>query len=587
MRILMTLSQTEVTGAEVYAVTIADELIRRGHKVFILSDTLATPTLATYLPLQLDKRSFAHRAKYVAFVVRFIRKNRIHVIHAHSRASMWVSWFASRLARIPMVSTIHALEPIHATRRLIPAFGDYALAVCENARQNVVENIGFPGKKIEVLRNGFQPMTPPAGVGEEKRITLIGRLSSTKGEATYHLLEQVLQHETDYRVTVVGGRELPERFGKFGDRVEFIGHVTLDDVATWIARSTLVIGSGRVAVEALLLGKNTLAFGAFSCPGLVTRANLEECLASNFGDVSFGGRQFDWTFVKAEIERGKYAAPPAPALLVAVRAAYALEPVVERLEQVYRSVYVQFHHREIPVLCYHRLVEADAEGGKFPTYIRADLFEEHLRYLRAHGYQTLLFSELDPDQLFEKSRKAVILTFDDGYEDNHRLLFPLLKKYGAKAVIYLVADRDRNEWDIPEGETPLPLMNAAQRRELLASGLVEFGAHTLTHPDLAVLPAEQAGEEISRSKTELEETLGVPVRTFAYPYGRLTAPVKELTRQAGFAYGIATDSGPLALHEDPFQVRRIVMFPNTNVRRFARKVSGKYTFKRARKEVGS
>lgn len=584
MRILMTLSQTEVTGAEVYAVTVADELIARGHEVFILSDTLHTPTRATYVPLELDKRSFWRRLKYVTFLVRFIRKHRIQIVHAHSRAAMWVSWFATRLAGVPMISTVHALEPTHATRRLVPAFGDYAVAVCENARQNVVENIGFPADRIEVLRNGFRPIErSEAPVAEERLITLIGRLSSTKGEAAFQLLENVLHAHPGHRVCVIGGRNLPPRFERFRDRAEFIGHVTTGEVSDWMQRSALVIGSGRVAVEALLLGKKTLAFGAFSAPGLVTEANLADCLASNFGDISFGGRQFDWNFLKNELEKAPLAEAPSASLIEKVRAAYALGPVVDGLERVYRSTYVKFYQREIPILCYHRLVESDTEGGKFPTHIRTELFEKHLRYLRDHGYQTLLFSDFDEERVFEKKQRAVVLTFDDGYEDNHRLLFPLLKKYNAKAVIYLVSGRQANDWDVPKGEKPLRLMTQQQRREMLASGLVEFGAHTLTHPDLTEIAPEQADEEIRQSKLQLEADLGVAVRTFAYPYGRLNPRVKESARRAGFRYGIATDSGPLAVHEDPFQVRRIVVFPNTTPRRFSRKVSGGYAFYRNRK----
>lgn len=585
MRILMTLSQTEVTGAEVYAVTIADELIRRNHQVVIISDTLVTPTRAEYVRLELDKRSFWRRLKYVIFLVRFMRKHQIQVVHAHSRASMWVSYFASRIAGVPMISTIHALEPCHRTRKLIPAFGDYALAVCENAMRNVVENIGFPANRIEVLRNGFRPATVQSRVPTEKIITLIGRLSSTKGEAAYQLLENVLQLEQEYRVVVVGGCHLPERFKKFHPRIQFTGHV--DNVADWIARSTLVIGSGRVAVEALLMGKNTLAFGAFSCPGLVTEANLNECLESNFGDTSFGGRAFDWAFVKEQLGRAKLAPVPSARLVESVGTLYGLDGVVDRLEQVYRSTWVRFHQSEIPILCYHRLINDDAGKGQFPTYLHTNRFEKHLRYLRANGYRTMLFSDLEKEPFFDQKQRSVILTFDDGYEDNYHLLFPLLKKYDAKAVIYLVSGRQSNEWDVPGGEKVLPLMNQAQWQEMLASGLVEFGAHTMTHPDLSAISPEQADEEIRQSKVQLEQALGVPVVTFAYPYGRLSERVKELTRRAGFKYGVATDSGPLAVHEDPFEVRRIVIFPNTTPRRFARKVTGHYTFDRAKKDVDS
>ena len=352
------------------------------------------------------------------------------------------------------------------------------------------------------------------------------------------------------------------------------------DVSHRLQRRTLVVGSERAVVEGRPHDRNTLACGVSSALGLVTENNLEEYLASNVDDISRRERQLDWDLIKSE-----------PANTVATDGASAapvekawvhdgLHTVVNRLEHIYRSTYVSFFRREIPILCYHRLVESDADGGKFATHIRVDMFEEQLRYLRDQGYQTLHFSDFNSALVFEKTQRAVILTFDDGYEDNYRLLLPLLKKYNAKAVIYLVSGLQANDWDVSKGEKSLRLMNQSQRREMLASGLVEFGAHTVAHSDLSQVSSEQADHEIHQSKLELETSLGVAVNTFAYPYGRLNSQVKEHVRHAGFHFGIATDSGPLALHEDPFQVRRIVIVPSITMRRFARKVSGGYTFYR-------
>ena len=67
MNILMALSQLEITGAEVYATTIADELIERGNKVYIVSDTLTTPTKAEYMKLEFNKRSLIKRIEHIKF----------------------------------------------------------------------------------------------------------------------------------------------------------------------------------------------------------------------------------------------------------------------------------------------------------------------------------------------------------------------------------------------------------------------------------------------------------------------------------------------------------------------------------------
>ncbi|MBY0491985.1 MAG: polysaccharide deacetylase family protein [Gemmatimonadaceae bacterium] len=259
-----------------------------------------------------------------------------------------------------------------------------------------------------------------------------------------------------------------------------------------------------------------------------------------------------------------------------VAATDGVEAEVTALERQYRSAYVAASRFEIPILCYHRLVEQDREGGPANIHLRVDKFEEQLQYLRAHRYRTVHFADLRTADVFEPRDRRIMLTFDDGYEDNYRLLFPLLQKYQVKAVIYLVSGLERNSWDAHKGEPSLRLLNAAERREMLASGLVEFGAHTVTHADLSAVSADEAADEIRASKAQLESMLGVPVETLAYPYGRCSRAAKDAAREAGFRYALATNSGPQAMHEDPYHVRRIVVFPSITPARFARKVSGRY-----------
>ena len=481
MRILMIRALPELTAEAVHAMTTANELMARGHEVFIVSGSSPITTQATQVSLELDQRSFWRPLAHIAALVRLMRKHRIQVVHEYSRAATWVSWFATRVAGVPMIHSTDVVEPILAGQR-IPAIGD--------------------------------------------RPVLIGAAT---------------------------------------DRM-----------------SSPSIGPARASVQARALSDDTLGFEVSGAAGLVSTNVLAEYPASQFGNSGFNSRQLGQVFVKNEPGYAVHAVHTSATRFGKSRVADTPNLFVNRLELAYRSMYVKSYRREIPVLCYHRLVESDADCGKFATYVRVERFEQQLRYLRDHGYRTLHFSDLTSAQVFEKKQRAVILTFDDGYEDNYRLLLPLLRKYNAKAVIYLVSGCEANDWDLPEGEKSFRLMNQSQRREMLASGLVEFGAHTVSHSDLSEVSHEQADREIHQSKVELETSLGVAVNTFAYPYGRLTAHVKERVRHAGFQFGIATDSGPLALHEDPFEVRRIVIFPGTTLRSFGRKVSGGYTFSRTR-----
>ena len=105
MNILMALSQLEITGAEVYATTIADELIARGNKVFIVSDTLTVPTKAEYIKLEFNKRSLGKRINHVKTLYKFIKDNDIHIVH-HGVVSLLVSWQAYLLLQQLMVDSL-------------------------------------------------------------------------------------------------------------------------------------------------------------------------------------------------------------------------------------------------------------------------------------------------------------------------------------------------------------------------------------------------------------------------------------------------------------------------------------------------
>lgn len=153
MNILMALSQLEITGAEVYATTIADELIERGNKVYIVSDTLTTPTKAEYIKLEFNKRSLLKRIEHIKFLYNFLKEKDIQIVHAHSRASSWSCQVACKLAGIPLITTTHGRQPIHFSRKLIKAFGDYSIAVCENIKKHMVNDIGFSENKVSVILN--------------------------------------------------------------------------------------------------------------------------------------------------------------------------------------------------------------------------------------------------------------------------------------------------------------------------------------------------------------------------------------------------------------------------------------------------
>ncbi len=216
--------------------------------------------------------------------------------------------------------------------------------------------------------------------------------------------------------------------------------------------------------------------------------------------------------------------------------------------------------RELPVLMYHRVVREAPALSKFDIYVTRDQLERQFQSLKARGFETVTFGDLLGPNV---PPKPVILTFDDGYEDNYYNLFPLLKKYGMKAVVYILGNRRHktNYWDLDKGEPEAPLLTAAQIREMSASGLVEFGSHSLNHTRLTDLKAAGARREIEGSRKVLEKFLRKPVLSFAYPYGVHNAEIRKMTAKAGYAFGVSVDGRYSRFGGDLFEIKRIPISP--------------------------
>ncbi len=226
MNILMALSQLEVTGAEVYATSVGNELTRRGHQVFYVSDTLTKAHDGLFFKLRFNKRSILRRFWHVAYLVYLIKKHQIQLVHAHSRASSWSCHIACQLTNTPMVTTVHGRQPVHASRKKFHAMGDKALPVCEAIRDQLIKDLDVPASQLHVSRNGIETGTfqrSAAPNNPKPVISIIGRLSGPKGELCYRLLTECLDLDL-YQVQVITGTPLSARFSALQDKVSFPGY---------------------------------------------------------------------------------------------------------------------------------------------------------------------------------------------------------------------------------------------------------------------------------------------------------------------------------------------------------------------------
>lgn len=206
---------------------------------------------------------------------------------------------------------------------------------------------------------------------------------------------------------------------------------------------------------------------------------------------------------------------------------------------------------KIPVILYH-YVEYVKDKGDFIRKgldTNPQIFEDQLKTLKENNYQMYFVKEV-PDIYAGKilySSQSAVLTFDDGYEDFYTDAYPLLKKYQTKATIYLVNNFIGKK----------NYLNEKQIQEIVQSGLVEIGAHSLDHLNLASSSALVARKQIFESKKLLEETYGIEVKTFAYPYGAFNQKTQELVKNANYVAAVSVITGAYHSSADIYSLSRI------------------------------
>jgi peptidoglycan/xylan/chitin deacetylase (PgdA/CDA1 family) len=139
---------------------------------------------------------------------------------------------------------------------------------------------------------------------------------------------------------------------------------------------------------------------------------------------------------------------------------------------------------------------------------------------------------------------------------------------------WFVVSRDigaRAAWQ-DSGSPQLPMLSATQLREMQAGGM-EIGAHSHTHRRLTQCDDAGLVSELTQSKVTLEHLLQHPVTSLAYPYGAHDDRVVAATQVAGYHTACTTRSGWAQMGNDPLQIRRISIYANDNLNRFARKLA--------------
>ena len=206
------------------------------------------------------------------------------------------------------------------------------------------------------------------------------------------------------------------------------------------------------------------------------------------------------------------------------------------------------------ILTYHSISEGDS-----PLKISPRLFLEQMEWLRANvrvaplAEVVVALAERKP-----LPERTVALTFDDGFRDFYSFAAPVLRRFGFPATIFLPTGYcgRTNSWPgQPDWVSKEALLDWQQVAELAHNGF-SFGAHSVNHPVLPALSAEEAEHEIAGSKAQIEEHTRQRVDLFAYPYGRWSPSVRDIVSRH-YRGACSTGAGVVEQDADPFVLPRV------------------------------
>lgn len=227
------------------------------------------------------------------------------------------------------------------------------------------------------------------------------------------------------------------------------------------------------------------------------------------------------------------------------------------------------------ILMYHRVDEV--RGDRLvvtPEEFRAQMEWLRRREIHVVDLGTLIESFQHPT----KGKNQIAITFDDGYADNYRFAWPILRSYGYPATVFVSAGLMGTDQRIPAsrpGATPARLLTWEELQEMSTENF-SVGSHALTHTRLTRMPLPQVKAEVSDSKKILEDKLGHRVDWFCFPSGAYSIDIVRLVQWAGYHGACSIRPGVNTAQTHRFALRRTEISAEDTVVTFQRKLAGAY-----------
>ena len=222
-------------------------------------------------------------------------------------------------------------------------------------------------------------------------------------------------------------------------------------------------------------------------------------------------------------------------------------------------------YQTVPVLTYHKL---SRNGTPDAMTVREADFEAQMRFLRENGYRVIPLDDLFEFLQFRRQipARSVVITFDDGWRSVHDVAWPILKKYGYPATLFVYTDlivgsRETLSWE--------------QVREMSREGL-DIQCHSKTHRYLGRKERKESfrdyfdvvRKEITESSKIIRKHTGREVKYLAYPYGDTNALVVAMTRQEGYRLAFTVERESAPFFSNDFRVSREMIYGSFGLKDF-------------------
>ncbi len=226
----------------------------------------------------------------------------------------------------------------------------------------------------------------------------------------------------------------------------------------------------------------------------------------------------------------------------------------------------------VPIIMYHSVDNPRHLSG---IVVSPSSFRQQMDFLKRNDYHVISLDALITAKREKRhlSKNNVIITFDDGYDDNYTYAFPVLKEYGFPASIFVITNLIGKPGYLTWEE--LKEMEKSQ---------ITIGSHTVDHVYLPGVPLDWQSYQIKESKRVLEEKLGHTIDFFAYPSGGFSDGTKDIVEAAGYRAALTTNRGNKRFNEDVYELKRVRFKDKDSSLGLWAKLSGFYNLFRVLKE---